>query len=56
MNSRKVVVKVTFKTILIVDEGVEISEIMENSRVAVDDLRADVEDSEVLTHEVLDSK
>jgi hypothetical protein len=54
--TRKVVIKVTYRTIIIVDEGVEVSEVLANSRVAIDDSRADVEDSEVLTHEIWDSK
>lgn len=56
MTSRKVVIEATFELHITVDEGVEISEIMEKAQVAIEDSRVDVKDSEMLTCDVLDSK
>jgi len=58
MSDRKVYVEVKVKLILRVDEGEEISHVMDELEYTIFDTtgKANVEDSEILDYDVTDSK
>jgi hypothetical protein len=59
MADRKVYVTVTTRLILRVDQGVEVTEVLENMDydfIPSDNYHADVEDSEIKCWEITDSK
>lgn len=55
---RKVFLEVKVKLVIDIDEGVEVSEILDEMEFDFTDTtgRADVNDSEILDYEVMDSK
>lgn len=55
---RKVFVEVKVKLVINIDEGVELSEIIDEMDYDFTDTttKADIEDTEILSHEVIDSK
>jgi len=54
--SRKVYIEIKTRLVINMDEGVEVSEVMENISFNSTDDRADVEDTEIIDWEVTDSK
>jgi hypothetical protein len=55
---RKVTVKLEMKVVMLVDEGVEISEVVNELDYKVNDTTtaADILDTEIIDYEVIDSK
>lgn len=55
---RKVTVKLTFELLMVVDEGVEISEIVDEIDYEINDTttQADIQNAEITDYEVIDSR